>query len=111
MLSSNPLTASIDIQKATYSFKNLTIVTGETVDKTKSGKLGEFGEFADDILNISTLGLEKQRKETQLQSNQEINDIANDVIRISSSIGKARSSGNLTNSQATNLYNKIAALL
>jgi hypothetical protein len=108
MLSFNPLTASIDIQKAASSFKNLTAVTGETVDKTKSGKLGE---FADDILNISTLGLEKQRTETQLQLNQEINDIANDVIRVSSSIGKTRSSGNLTNSQATNLYNKIAALL
>jgi hypothetical protein len=108
MLSSNPLTASIYIQKAASTFKSSITETSEMVDKTKQGKLGE---FSDNILNISTLGLEKQRKETQLQSNQEINDIANDVIRISSSIGKARSSGNLTNSQATNLYNKIAALL
>jgi len=104
MLSSNPLTASIDIQKTVSTFKPLAKVTGETVNK-------KLGEFADDILNISTLGHEKQQKEVQLEASQKINDIANDVIRVSSSIGKARFSGNLTNSQATNLYNKIAALL
>lgn len=105
MLSSNPLTASIDIQKAVSTFKPLTKVTDKTENEAK------FGEFADDILNISTLGHEKQRKEIQLQANQEINNIANDVIRVSSSIGKARILGNLTNSQATDLYNKISALL
>lgn len=104
MLSSNPLTASIAIQKAVSTFKPLTEVTV----KAQGEKLGE---FADDILNISTLGHEKQRKEIQLQANQEINNIANDVIRVSSSIGKARISGNLTNSQATDLYNKISAFI
>lgn len=108
MLSSNPLTASIDIQKTAYTFKYSSAVTNDTVDKTKRGQLGE---FADDILSISTLGHEKQQKEAQLQASQKIDAIANDVIRVSSSIGKARTSGNLTNSQATNLYNKIAALL
>ena len=108
MLSSNPLTASIDIQKTVYTFKDSSAVTNDTVDKTKLEKLGE---FADDILSISTLGHEKQHKEAQLQASQKIDDIANDVIKVSSSIGKARTSGNLTNSQATNLYNKIAALL
>ncbi|MBL4900456.1 MAG: hypothetical protein JKX76_12630 [Colwellia sp.] len=105
MLSSNPLTASIDIQKAASTFQQLAEVTSDTVKETK------LGEFADDILNISTLGQKKQRTEAHLQANQEINDIANDVIRVSSSIGRARTSGNLTNSQATSLYNKIAALL
>ncbi|WP_114325248.1 hypothetical protein [Candidatus Colwellia aromaticivorans] len=105
MLSSNPLTASIDIQRTTSTFKQLAKVTNETENKTK------LGEFADDILNISTIGHQKQRTEAQLQANQKINDIANDVIRVSSSIGKARTLGNLTNSQATNLYNKISALL
>ncbi|MDX2369462.1 MAG: hypothetical protein QNK36_13850 [Colwellia sp.] len=105
MLSSNPLTASIDIQKAASTFKPLAKVTPETVNEKK------LGEFADDILNISTLGHEKQQKEIQLEASQKINDIANDVIRVSSSIGKARILGNLTNSQATNLYNKISALL
>ena len=105
MLSSNPLTASIDIQKTASAFKPLAKVTGETAKEIK------LGEFADDILTISTLGHEQQRKEAQLQASQKINDIANDVIRVSSSIGKARTLGNLTNSQAANLYNKIAALL
>jgi hypothetical protein len=105
MLASNPLTASIDIQKSAYSFKPSAEATSTKVSKTN------LGEFSDDILNISTLGHEKQRKETQLQTSQEINDIANDVIRVSSSIGRARTSGNLTNSQATSLYQKIAALL
>lgn len=105
MLASNPLTASLDIQKAGSSFKPSTEATSPKEKETK------LGEFADDILNISTLGHEKQRKETQLQKNQEIKDIANDVIRVSSSIGRARTLGTLTNSQATDLYNKIAALL
>ena len=105
MLASSPLIASIDIQKSASSFKPSAEVTNTKVSKTN------LGEFADDILNISTLGHEKQRIETQLQTSQEINDIANDVIRVSSSIGRARTSGNLTNSQATSLYQKIAALL
>lgn len=108
MLASNPITASIDIQKAAATSKQSTVVIDSTVNKAKERKLGE---FADDILNISTLGHEKQSKEAKLQASQQINDIANDVIRVSSSIGRARTSGNLTNSQATNLYNKIAALL
>lgn len=105
MLSSNPLTASIDIQKSAITFNQPAEVSSGTVKETK------LGEFADDILNISTLGHEKQRTEAQLQANKKIDDIANDVIRVNSSIGRALTSGNLTNSQATNLYNKIAALL
>jgi hypothetical protein len=105
MLASNPLTTSIDIQKSASSLKPSAEVTSTKVSKAN------LGEFADDILIISTLGHEKQRKETQLQTSQEINNIANDVIRVSSSIGRSRTSGNLTNSQATSLYQKIAALL
>jgi hypothetical protein len=105
MLASNPLTASIDIQKAASTFNQLTEVTSKPASKTK------FGEFADDILNISTLALEKQQTEAQIQENKKTNDVGNDFIRVSSSIGESRTLGNLTHSQATNLYNKIAALL
>lgn len=105
MFSSNPLTASVDIQRAYTPSRSSIEVTNTTENKKN------LGEFADDVLNISILGLEKQRKEAQLLANNEINDIANDVIRVSSSIGRARTLGNLTDSQATNLYNKIAALL
>ena len=105
MLSSNPLTASIDIQKAAYVFEQTTSVK----NNAESGR--KLGEFADDILNISTLGQEKQRTEAQLEANIKINDIANEVVKVSTSIGKARFSGSLTHSQATDLYNKIAAIL
>lgn len=107
MLSSNPLTASIDIQKTASTSRPLPEIT---IDQ-KEANQGRLGEFADDILNISTLGKEQQSTEAHIQANKIISDIANDVINISSSIGKARTSGNLTNSQATILYNKIAALL
>jgi len=105
VLSSNPLTASIDIQKTAVAFEQSSKVTGKAVSQKN------LGEFADDILNISTLAHEKQQAEVQLHASQEINEIANDVIRVSSSIGRARTLGSLTNSQATSLYNKIAALL
>lgn len=105
MLSSSLLTASADIQKAASPERTAVEQKRDTVNNSK------LGEFADDILNISTIGHEKQRAEAQLQATQEINDIANDVIRVSSSIGRARTLGNLSNSQATSLYNKIAALL
>ena len=59
ILYSNPLTASIDIQKTAPTFKQFTKVTGETLFENK------LGEFADDILNISALGHEKQHKQVQ----------------------------------------------
>lgn len=105
MLSSNPLTASIDIQKTATAFQKTTTVKNNTESERR------LGEFADDILNISTLGQEKQRTEAQLEASIKINDIANEVIKVSTSIGKARFLGNLSHSQATDLYNKIAAIL
>lgn len=102
MLSSSPLTASIDIQKASVALSQSTVSSKPVNKKT-------LGEFADDILTISSLGQEKQHKENQI-NNQET-DIASDIVRVSSSIGRAQSLGNLTNNQAIKLYNKIAALL
>ncbi len=102
MLSSSPLTASIDIQKA-----SITLDTSAIPNKIVNKKT--LGEFADDILTISSLGQEKQHKENQI-NNQEM-EMANDVVRVSSSIGRAQSLGSLTNNQAIKLYNKIAALL
>ncbi|WP_019027004.1 hypothetical protein [Colwellia piezophila] len=105
MIRSNPLTAASDIQRA--------IKYSPRQDNTKLiSVFGPYlGEFADDVLKISDLGREKLQTEAQLEQSKEIQQIANDVVRVNSSIGKARSSGNLTSSQATSLYNKIAALL
>lgn len=99
----NPLTATSDIQRSFTSKEPLTI-------KEKPIK-PDFGVFSEDIVKISQLGIEKQQKETQTEAVRKIEDIADDVVRISTTIGRARSVGNLTNSQATQLYNKIASLL
>jgi hypothetical protein len=98
-----PLTASSDIARSFGS-------KIETPEKEKPLK-PDLGIFSDDIVEITKLGLEKQQKETQVEASREIEGIATDVIRISSTIGRARSVGNLTSNQATNLYNKIATLL
>ena len=99
----NPLTATSDIQRSFTPKEALPI-------KEKPLK-PDYGVFSDDIVKISKLGIEKQQKETQTEAVREIEDIANEVIRVNTTIGRARSVGNLTNSQATQLYNKIASLL
>ncbi len=100
----NPLTASSDIARTKLEISPLS--------NTKEKPLKpDLKEFSADIVNISQLGKEKLKKEIQIEASREIEDIANQVIRVSSSIGKARSMGNLTSSQATKLYNKIASLL
>lgn len=102
MSSSTPLTASSDIQR----------ITPATINKPQSSPLKpNLGEFSADILEISKQGIVKQQTETQISASKEINKIATDVVRVSSSIGRAQSQGNLSNKQAIELYNKIARLL
>lgn len=99
----NPLTVSSIIQP---------IATQKLEETSKVKPLRpDFGVYAKDIVEISELGLEKQQKEIQIEASRSIEDIANEVIKVSSTIGKAKISGNLTNNQAANLYNKISALL
>lgn len=104
MSAANPLTASSDIQRSFFALKE------PTRSKEKTLK-PDLGVFADDVVKISQLGIEKQQQETQSEATRKIEDIADEVIKISTTIGRARSVGNLTNSQATQLYNKIANLL
>ncbi|WP_057830872.1 hypothetical protein [Colwellia sp. TT2012] len=99
----NPLTASSVIQRAFMP-------KSEEVSKEKPLK-PDLGIYAKDIVEISKLGLEKQQKEAQVKAVSEIKDIANEVISVNSTIGRARSVGNLTKDQATELYNKISSLL
>ncbi len=99
----NPLTASSDVQR-------IFVPNTESQSKEKPLK-PDLGVFSKDVVEISKLGLEKQQKETQVEASRKIEDIASEVIRISSTIGRAHSVGNLTNSQASSLYNKIATLL
>ena len=99
----NPLTASSDIAS--------TLPQTRRPSQSKSLLKPDLGDFAADVVKISQLGLAKQQKAAQIDATREIEDIANKVIRISSTIGRARSVGNLTNHQASELYSKIAALL
>jgi len=99
----NPLTASSAIQRAT--------MPKPEQFNSKAPLTPDLGVYSQDIVEISKLGLEKQQKETQIDAANVIKDVANEVIKISSTIGKAKALGNLTNSQATDLYNKIAQLL
>jgi hypothetical protein len=103
MSTANPLTASSDIPRSFGS-------RIEAIGKEKPLK-PDLGVFSTDVVEISRLGIEKQQKEKQVEASRVIEDIASEVVRISSSIGRARSVGNLTNNQATNLYNKIASLI
>ena len=98
-----PLTASNAIAR---------VIPSTITPQSKSKPIKpELGVFAKDILEISKQGLEKQRSEAQLNASKEINDIASDVVRVSSSIGRAKSLGNLTTEQAAALYQKISSLL
>jgi len=97
-----PLTAGRDVQLSLA-------VTAESLEPEIALK-PDLGIFASEVVEISQLGLEKQQQATQQEASEEIEDLANEVIRISSSIGRARSINNLTNSQAAELYSKIASL-
>jgi len=99
----NPLTAGSEIQTAL-------IAKPAEIVKEKPLK-PELGVYTSDVVKISNLGIEKQQKEAQVEATRQIDNIANEVIRVSSSIGKAKAVGNLTHSQATTLYKQIANLL
>jgi len=104
----NPLTASSDLQRVPRP--SLSPLPEGNPAKT------DLGVYSNDILEISQQGLEKQKAETQVNAQQQatsadIDKLAKDVVRVSSTIGRAKSSGTLNAQQATALYNKIASLL
>jgi len=99
----NPLTAGSDIAR--------TLPNISPPPSKESPLKPNLGRFAADVVKISNLGLDKQQKEVHIDASREIDNIANEVIRISSTIGRAHSVGNLTSHQAIELYSKIANLL
>jgi hypothetical protein len=102
----NPLTASPSLQPKVSG----KVAAAQSAPTEKTSKIS-VGVYTDDLLELSTLGLEKQQKETQVAAAKKIDGIANDVVSISSTIGRLRSVDELSHSQATQLYNKIASLL
>ncbi|WDD99364.1 hypothetical protein [Thalassomonas actiniarum] len=100
----NPLTAGIETQRVA--------VASPTQVKATETPETSFGVFAEDVLEISSLGREKLQKENQLDAaNRQIEQIAKEFIRVSSSLGKSEVANNLNHEQATTLYKAIAALL
>jgi hypothetical protein len=99
----NPLTASSAIQRAF-------IQKSDELSKDNPLK-PNLDVYAKDVIEISKLGLEKQQKDVQVEASRNIEGTANEVIRVSSTIGKAKAVDNLTHNQATNLYNKVSGLL
>ena len=71
----------------------------------------EISKFASYTVEISEQAIKKQQMEMKTETSKEIEEIAIDVIRVSSTIGRASSVGGLTNNQATELYNEISKLL
>ena len=105
MSSVNPLTIGAEIQVAAVS--TATAAQSPSVKNSKS----TFGEFQSDIVNISSLARKKQQQDQQNKADQQIKNLNNEVIEVTSSIGRNTSSGNLSQEQAAALYNKIASLL
>jgi hypothetical protein len=96
----NPLTASNDISLVSL---------GQNDSVDNKSQQSPFGEFSQDIVSISKLARQQQQTEQNTEAN--INAIARDAVRVTSTIGQAKASGNLTQAQAEALYKKIAALL
>jgi hypothetical protein len=107
MSAANPITVSADQQVALVS----RATEGDFLSEQNSKSSFGFGNYAADVVEISQLGRSKQQQEIQQQASQKIKKLANEVVRVTSTIGKSRSAGNLTQTQATELYNQIAALL
>jgi len=93
-----PLTVGSEIQRAS-ALQN---------QKGSEQSTSQFGEFSDDIIKLSELGLKKQLSEQVIENK---NDISYESVRVSSTLGKSQSANNLTHTQATQLYNDIAAIM
>ena len=64
-----------------------------------------------DQVEISQTAIEKNQQAETLNSQRQADEAALDSVRVSSTIGSSRSANNLTNNQATELYQEIAKLL
>ncbi|MGB0987938.1 MAG: hypothetical protein ACPGVL_11955 [Pseudoalteromonas spongiae] len=94
-----------------------TEITLSNIQSSQSSPLSEkvsassiYGEFTQDVVNISDAARERQQQ-SELINRQQPVQVSSDVVRVSSSIGQSKAAGNLTESQASKLYKEIAALL
>ncbi len=104
MPTTNPVNTNSTIIQHGLNMKTSTLNAEPTSVKTGAPDLS-------DLVEISKLATERQQQKTQLETSKRIKEVAVDVVKISSTIGKAQSSNNLTNNQAIELYQKIAKLL
>jgi len=99
----NPLTVNSDIARANSASNSLPMINTEI----KSS----YNEFNGDTVEISSLGSKRLQEDKQSQTTRKIEDVANEAISLSSTIGRIDFTGNLNHAQAKELYNKIASLL
>lgn len=64
-----------------------------------------------DLVDISKTAIEKNQQAETLSSQKQLDEAALDSVKVSSTIGSSRSTNNLTNNQAAELYQEIAKLL
>ena len=97
-----------------------TIIEPFSATSTVEKKSSEFltSNSASNELKPDTVTISNDAKQqldlsgsTYAQTNRSIDQIANEVVRVSSSIGQAQSQGNLNAEEANKLYHEIAALL
>ena len=70
-----------------------------------------YNELISDVVDISSLGIERSDKDRESQATKDIEQIDNEAVSINSTIGRSKSTNNLNHIQAKELYNKIASLL
>ena len=100
MISSKSLTISTDITQRSIKAK---------VESLKEVELQKPG--LSDHVDISKIAIEKNQQAESLNSTTMADEVALDSVRVSSTIGSSSSARNLTNNQATELYQEIAKLL
>ena len=64
-----------------------------------------------EVVDISETAVEKYNQSQAFDNNKVKDKIAEDIIRVTSTIGRSGSARNLTNNQATAIYQQIEKLL
>ncbi|MDP2561580.1 hypothetical protein [Psychrobium sp. 1_MG-2023] len=105
----NPLVAGAEIALARSSSNS---AADQHITQNRAGlPKPDLGEFKKEVVQVTQLAREKQQQEQGLQALSQDKPQANEAIRVSSSLGKSQSVGQLTETQAIKIYKQIANIL
>ncbi len=96
----SPQTIKVDAPKPSSTLK---VAISQTTEPPKRDLAG--------LTEISIAAIEKNNQAQGTDSAEVISETAEDIIRVTSTIGRSGSARNLTNNQAIEIYQKIAKLL